>query len=275
MSLEVQNVQSKTEAALTANSEKPDFSEVYKDLSNNTTAAEQQAERKAFNDAVDKKFPNVELVGQLTLKDGNKPEQNVLLTFDTQTKSQQMRNVKDFSVLNEQSLADQMKQKEATSEQVVAVLNQGFDMALEQQYKSNKDGSQETVAPDLANENQVDPKVPGDENSTSKKEMEKGAPATTDAVEKDLYTVKPGDCLWNIAKERLQSGTGDEASKTASDASIRDYVDKIVALNKEQIKNEDLIYPGQKFRMPDVDLKVTPKKTLDLSTKKSNIEEKK
>jgi len=265
MSLEVQNVQSKTEAALTANSEKPDFSEVYKDLSNNTTAAEQQAERKAFNDAVDKKFPNVELVGQLTLKDGDKPEQNVLLTFDTQTKSQQMRNVKDFSVLNEQSLADQMKQKEATSEQVVAVLNQGFDMALEQQYKSNKDGSQE----------KANQQVPADQNSTSKEEVDKIAPATTDAVEKNLYTVKPGDCLWNIAKERLQSGTGDEASKTASDASIRDYVDKIVALNKEQIKNEDLIYPGQKFRMPEVDLKVSPKKTPDLSTKKSNIEEKK
>ena len=50
------------------------------------------------------------------------------------------------------------------------------------------------------------------------------------------YTVVKGDCLWNIAKKYLGSG-----SKWR----------EIYNLNKDKIKNANLIYPGQVLKMPD------------------------
>lgn len=52
---------------------------------------------------------------------------------------------------------------------------------------------------------------------------------------KRYYTVKPGDCLWNIAK----SYYGDGAKYT-----------KIYNANRNIIKNPDLIYDGQKILIP-------------------------
>ncbi len=49
------------------------------------------------------------------------------------------------------------------------------------------------------------------------------------------YTVVKGDCLWNIAKKHLGSG-----------AKWKD----IYNLNKDKIKNANLIYPGQVLKMP-------------------------
>ena len=49
------------------------------------------------------------------------------------------------------------------------------------------------------------------------------------------YTVKSGDCLWNIAKKQLGNGA--------------DYT-KIYNLNKDKIKNPNLIYPGQVLTLP-------------------------
>lgn len=49
------------------------------------------------------------------------------------------------------------------------------------------------------------------------------------------YTVIKGDCLWNIAKKHLGSG-----SKWK----------EIYNLNKDKIKNANLIYPGQVLKMP-------------------------
>lgn len=49
------------------------------------------------------------------------------------------------------------------------------------------------------------------------------------------YTVKQGDCLWNIAKKQYGNGA--------------DY-NKIYNANKNLIKNPNLIYPGQKLVIP-------------------------
>lgn len=49
------------------------------------------------------------------------------------------------------------------------------------------------------------------------------------------YTVKKGDCLWNISKKYYGKGS--------------DY-NKIYNANKDKIKNPSLIYPGQKFVIP-------------------------
>ncbi len=50
-----------------------------------------------------------------------------------------------------------------------------------------------------------------------------------------LYVVKSGDCLWRIAKRKLGRGI--------------DYV-LIFKANKAQIRNPDLIYPDQMFKIP-------------------------
>ena len=49
------------------------------------------------------------------------------------------------------------------------------------------------------------------------------------------YTVKKGDCLWNIAKKFYGNG----AKYT-----------KIYNANKSKIKNPNLIYPGQVLTIP-------------------------
>ena len=53
---------------------------------------------------------------------------------------------------------------------------------------------------------------------------------------KTLIIVQKGDALWNIAYQRL--GLGNR------------YID-IVELNKDKIKNPDLIYPKQLFIIPN------------------------
>ena len=53
---------------------------------------------------------------------------------------------------------------------------------------------------------------------------------------KTLIIVQKGDALWNIAYQRL--GLGNR------------YID-IVKLNKDKIKNPDLIYPKQLFIIPN------------------------
>lgn len=49
------------------------------------------------------------------------------------------------------------------------------------------------------------------------------------------YTVKSGDCLWNIAKKHLGNGS---------------RYNEIYNLNKDKIKNPNLIYPGQVLTLP-------------------------
>jgi len=58
---------------------------------------------------------------------------------------------------------------------------------------------------------------------------------TANAPEIKTYTVAAGDCLWNIAKKYL----GDGARWT-----------EIYELNRDQISNPNLIYPGQVLVMP-------------------------
>lgn len=51
----------------------------------------------------------------------------------------------------------------------------------------------------------------------------------------EFYTIKKGDTLWKIAENAYGNG----AKYT-----------KIVEVNREVIKNADLIFPGQKIRIP-------------------------
>lgn len=58
---------------------------------------------------------------------------------------------------------------------------------------------------------------------------------TATAPKTTTYTVKSGDCLWNIAKKYL----GDGSRYT-----------EIYNLNKDKIKNPNLIYPNQVLTLP-------------------------
>ena len=61
------------------------------------------------------------------------------------------------------------------------------------------------------------------------------ATRTDNRVQEKTYTVKRGDCLWNIAKALLGSGS---------------RYTEIYNLNKDKIKNPILIYAGQVLRIP-------------------------
>ena len=55
------------------------------------------------------------------------------------------------------------------------------------------------------------------------------------APKSSSYTVKSGDCLWNIAKKQLGDGSRWK---------------EIYELNKDKISNPNLIYPNQSLTMP-------------------------
>lgn len=58
---------------------------------------------------------------------------------------------------------------------------------------------------------------------------------TTQAPKQSTYTVKSGDCLWNIAKKYLGDGS---------------RYNEIYNLNKDKITNPNLIYAGQVLALP-------------------------
>lgn len=58
---------------------------------------------------------------------------------------------------------------------------------------------------------------------------------TSTAPKAKTYTVKKGDCLWNIAKKYYGNGA---------------QYTKIAAANKDKIKNPNLIYAGQVLTIP-------------------------
>ncbi len=67
------------------------------------------------------------------------------------------------------------------------------------------------------------------------------------------YEVVKGDCLWNIAKQYYKNPF---------------LWKKIYEMNKEKIKNPNLIYPGQKFILPDL------QKEMDTLQEERIVEEK-
>ena len=78
-------------------------------------------------------------------------------------------------------------------------------------------------------------KVSSSKKSTKKKETKKVNSSTKADSAKRTYTVKKGDCLWNIAKKYYGDG--------------RKYT-KIYDANTSKIANPNLIYVGQKLVIP-------------------------
>ncbi|RJP68600.1 MAG: LysM peptidoglycan-binding domain-containing protein [Ignavibacteriales bacterium] len=70
-------------------------------------------------------------------------------------------------------------------------------------------------------------------------QMQRSLDAWVEAPKEIMYTVVKGDCLWNIAKKKEHY-----ANPFAWP--------KIYQANRDQIKNPDLIYPKQIFKIPNL-----------------------
>lgn len=69
--------------------------------------------------------------------------------------------------------------------------------------------------------------------------MQNNLDAWVEAPKEISYTVVKGDCLWNIAKKKEHYGNGFAWPV-------------IYKANRDQIKNPDLIYPKQTFKIPNL-----------------------
>jgi nucleoid-associated protein YgaU len=70
-------------------------------------------------------------------------------------------------------------------------------------------------------------------------QMQKALDMWIEAPKEIMYTVVRGDCLWNIAKKKEHYGNGFAWPV-------------IYKANRDQIKNPDLIYPKQVFKVPNL-----------------------
>jgi LysM repeat protein len=104
--------------------------------------------------------------------------------------------------------------------QITDSAENGFDLSVQVSLKQYRKYSTKTVTLQTGTDTAT---VSSATRETS------GAPAAA------TYTVKSGDCLWNIAKKYLGNGS---------------RYTEIYSLNKDKIKNPNLIYPGQVLTLP-------------------------
>ena len=102
---------------------------------------------------------------------------------------------------------------------------EGFDVIVTIKLKQYREYSTKTMQITIKQYKPIAVEVPARPATTAPK------PATTSRT----YTVKRGDCLWNIAKKYY--GKGNQYTK-------------IYNANRDKIKNPNLIYPGQVLTIP-------------------------
>ncbi len=99
----------------------------------------------------------------------------------------------------------------------------GFDTTVSIKLKQYRDYSTKTI--------KITPPV---SSSSSASATASSARTSSNSAAK-TYTVKKGDCLWNIAKKYLGNGS---------------RYTEIYNLNRDKIRNPSLIYPGQVLTLP-------------------------
>lgn len=109
--------------------------------------------------------------------------------------------------------------------QITDDANEGFDLTVSVKLRQYRAFGTKTV--------QITPSAtPGQPASATVQEPPR---STASAPKNAAYTVKSGDCLWNIAKKQLGDGSRWK---------------EIYELNKDKIKNPNLIYPDQELTLP-------------------------
>lgn len=109
--------------------------------------------------------------------------------------------------------------------EIVDDVDEGFDVKVKVNLKQYSAYGTKTVT--------IKPAATSGATSTAT--IQAAPRATTSAPKAATYTVKSGDCLWNIAKKYLGNGAR--------------YIE-IYNLNKDKIKNPNLIYAGQVLTLP-------------------------
>ena len=109
--------------------------------------------------------------------------------------------------------------------QITDDAKEGFDLTVSVKLKQYRAFGTKTV--------QTTPSPAPSQPATAT--VQKPPRETTSAPKAANYTVKSGDCLWNIAKKQLGDGSRWK---------------EIYELNKDKIKNPNLIYSGQSLTMP-------------------------
>lgn len=152
-----------------------------------------------------------------TYKSGFKRAKHFLDKFeDLKTKKKSFQFIVTRTLPNGKMLFDTNMKVSLEDYTITEDRKEGFDVVVSVKLKQYKDYGTKTC------------KV-----TSTKAEVKETRPAktTTDTT----YTVKKGDCLWNIAKKFYGNG----AKYTV-----------IYNANKSKIKNPNLIYPGQVFTIP-------------------------
>ena len=109
--------------------------------------------------------------------------------------------------------------------QITDDAKEGFDLTVSVKLKQYRAFGTKTV--------QITPSPAPSQPATAT--VQKPPRETTSAPKAANYTVKSGDCLWNIAKKQLGDGSRWK---------------EIYELNKDKIKNPNLIYPDQSLTLP-------------------------
>lgn len=223
----------KVDSALKSKSDKPNFSSVFEEWSNNTGKAENQAERKSINDAVHKYLPNVSIIN---FGVGKTPtgEAKFVETYDSSTHKLEVRKVEDFSVVQSQDFTTGLKAKKMTDETVVQKLTEQVD--------NEKEKPQEKKT-EVSNNNS---------SNYQNKETESSSSVNTEVRQ---YQIQSGDSLWKIAQRHLaeENKANRKPDAVISVKAVKAYVDKIVAANQEGdgvIKDPNLIYTGKTLNIP-------------------------
>ncbi len=91
-----------------------------------------------------------------------------------------------------------------------------------------------------------------EEKEAKIKQLEKELKAKEEA--ENLYTVKEGDCFWNIAKAQLIEENKDKKDYKPTNAEIKELAEEIMALNnykydKNNFNSEPTLYPGDKLKL--------------------------
>jgi len=108
--------------------------------------------------------------------------------------------------------------------QIIDDAGEGFDITVKVNLKQYKSYGTKTV--------KIQSTTPEGENKATVEQPPRPAPKAPKNIS---YTVRDGDCLWNIAKKELGDGS---------------LWSEIYNLNKDKIKNPNLIYVGQVLTLP-------------------------
>lgn len=237
----------KVESAFKSKSDKPNFSSVFEEWSNNAGKAENQAERKSINDVVHKYLPNISIIN---FGVGKTPtgEAQFVETYDSATHKLEVRKVEDFSVIQSRDFTNGLKAQKMTDETVVQKLTEQVD--------NEKEKSQEKKT-EVSNNNS---------SNYQNKETESSSSVNT---EMQQYQIQSGDSLWKIAQRHLAEDNKANGKPDAaiSVKAVKAYVDKIVAANQEGdgvINDPNLIYTGKTLNIPiekKADTKTVPDST--------------